>query len=620
MILKLEKSQFRNIFLLAIVALSLLLGWGGVSSAKEPAAKEEPSAARSKQEMVKTGKLYYDSREYEAAIAEWEKALSLDPKDKKTQKYISRAKKRLERKRKKEAAKEETEKKEALKSQEKRGLEAKKDRWSISHKEPKKKRGWFSWLFGRETGLISVTDIPPEMMSKLTIDDCINIAVQNSSQLKIAEKSIKLAELRLWESRRNLLPKVSVTMEQSDGRIYGRKYAGTKKYVEGEQVLPVMYGAETFFIMKQAEVNIKVMKEELRKAKSELIFQVKKSFYSLAKAKENTRLQADLEREVKDILERVKKENETSLISKLEFMNVSSQASQVDYQLTSARSDESLAALMLKHAMNINYRDGIDIALDPEFTKSEIDFDKALAVAFASRPEMRINSLTVEYNKYEKDISKSKGWPKITMMGNWGLAKEQFVEEDKLPTDPERKMEQQWYTGIKVSMPFWGSTAEYAYTQEDWVPVVSAYQGTAAITNTAKVNLWDKMGYYSDKVAAEVEHDKARQEMEKTKQDVTTEVREGCFNYEKALILLGAASRKVKYQEGDLEFVRFKRGMDEAQDSTVMESMIKLTQERFGYTQALMDCHAAVASINKAVGVDDYINSAKGMSGIADRR
>jgi hypothetical protein len=34
--------------------------------------------------------------------------------------------------------------------------------------------------------------------------------------------------------------------------------------------------------------------------------------------------------------------------------------------------------------------------------------------------------------------------------------------------------------------------------------------------------------------------------------------------------------------------------------------MIKLFQERFGYVQALADCHTAIASVNKAIGIEDY--------------
>ena len=98
----------------------------------------------------------------------------------------------------------------------------------------------------------------------------------------------------------------------------------------------------------------------------------------------------------------------------------------------------------------------------------------------------------------------------------------------------------------------------------------------------------------------------SRQELTKVRQDITLEVKEGCFNYQKALIQSETAQNKVKYQASDLELVKLKRGLDEAQDSNVIDSMIKLAQEKFGYLQALADCHISLASINKAVGIEDY--------------
>ncbi|MBI5124238.1 MAG: TolC family protein, partial [Candidatus Omnitrophica bacterium] len=93
--------------------------------------------------------------------------------------------------------------------------------------------------------------------------------------------------------------------------------------------------------------------------------------------------------------------------------------------------------------------------------------------------------------------------------------------------------------------------------------------------------------------------------------DVTLEAKEACFNYEKALMQLETATNKVKYQENDLELVKFRRQMDEVQDSGVIESMIKLAQEKFGYAQAVSDCQIAMGSICKAVGKSDYFENKK---------
>jgi outer membrane protein TolC len=159
---------------------------------------------------------------------------------------------------------------------------------------------------------------------------------------------------------------------------------------------------------------------------------------------------------------------------------------------------------------------------------------------------------------------------------------------------------------VKCSIPLWGSTGEYSYVKEQWVAAVSALKGTQTITNSYKFNFLDNLAQYTERASAAVDLDRARQELIKTKQDVTLEVKEACFNYEKALLQLDTAVNKVKYQEGDLELTKFKRQMDEAQDSNVVDSMIRLAQERFGYVQSLSDCRVAMASISKAVGIPDY--------------
>lgn len=536
-----------------ILSLTILLGYGILLDS----AAQETSPKNLTQDLIKSGKLYYNSRKYDAAIREWEEALLLDPDNKKIKKYINEARKKIDKQAKKDA------------------------------------------------GLFSITAPSKEILNIFTLDDCIKVAIENSPALKIAKKNIKLAEMRIWEARRNLFPKLSAVWEESGGRVQGKLYTGKKEYIEGQQTLPAMQGAETYYIMKQAETNLKVVKEEHAKTKNELVFQVKKSFYALVKAKENLKIQTKLKGEVDRIFEMVAKEHEAGVAPKLELLNVSSQTSQVRYQLASAEGDESMAGLTLKQVMNLDYKEKIEIKSNLEFKKVNVDFEKVLHAAFLNRPELKINLLTVDYNKYEKDIYRAKGWPKIDIMGNWGLAKEEFVSRD-LGDSLDQKLNHQWYAGFKVGVPIWGSTAEYSVTQEQWVPVVSAFQGTSARTQTVKFNLLDKLNYFSDKLTAEIGLDRAQQDLEKIKQDITAEVKESCFGYEKALILLETASNKVVYQEKDLELIRLRRSMDEAQDSNVIESMIKLAQEKFGYVQALADCHITVASINKAIGVEDY--------------
>ncbi len=462
---------------------------------------------------------------------------------------------------------------------------------------------WIRGLFKKETGLVA-ENVPTKPASgPLKLEDCINIAIENNMPLKIAHRNIKLAEMRVFEARRNFLPSAAIVFEESSGRVNGRRYVGRKQYIEGQQ--PIFHGGELYYGNKQAEVNLEVTRHDYNRAKNDLILQVKKAYYSFEKAKENRVMQKGLSVEVEKVFEMVSKSFANGTISKLEMLNVASQSGQIRFQLASAEGDVSVAELILKQAMNMDPKEDIDIEANLEFNKIIVDYEKALAAALLNRPEVKVNTLMTDYYIYGVNMARAKGWMKLDFMGQWGHAKEEFVSQD-LGQDPDRKLESQWYAGIKGSMPFWGNTAEYSYTKEEWTPVVSAFQGTESITSQTKAKLLDKLDYYSDKELAEIDLDKQRQELSKARQDIILEVKEACFGYEKALIQLDTAANKVKYQESDLEFTRLKRGMDEIQDSAVIEGMIKLAQEKFGYVQALTDCHTTLASINKAIGIEDY--------------
>ena len=460
--------------------------------------------------------------------------------------------------------------------------------------------------FGIQPKEISAENVP----AMLNIDDCIKIAEANSIQALVAKKSIKLAEMRVFEARRNMLPSATIVVERYKGRVNDADYLGRKQYIEGQQ--PLFHGGELYFAMKQAETNLQIAKNDYNRVKNDLVLQVKKAYYTLEKAQENTILQNDLSKEVERMYSVSSRGYEAGAIAKVEYLNVSSQTSQVKYQVVSANGDVSTAELILRQAMNVNMHEKFGIIPSLEFKKVTLDFEKITQDAYVNRPEVKANALMITYYDYGKGIANAKSMPKVDLLGQWGVGWEDYISNETAALSqegesvPRRTLQPQWYAGIKASIPYGGSTAEYSYTREAWVPVVQTVHGTEATTNSFKFKILDRLDMYSDKQLASIDYDRSRQEMNKTKNDVTLEVQEGCFNYEKAVIQLETAANKVKYQEADSEVMKLKRGMDEVGDSNVIDSLIKVAQEKFGYVQAVTDCKTALASLEKAVGVQDY--------------
>ena len=111
---------------------------------------------------------------------------------------------------------------------------------------------------------------------KLTVDECIAIAMDNHIPLKIAEKQLKLAEFRLLESKRKLGPTVTLKWEESGGTVQGKQYTGEKVQLEGKQ--PLFYGGELVYSVGQAQVNTNIVRTDRDRVRDELVLQVRKSF------------------------------------------------------------------------------------------------------------------------------------------------------------------------------------------------------------------------------------------------------------------------------------------------------------------------------------------------------
>lgn len=436
---------------------------------------------------------------------------------------------------------------------------------------------------------------------KLTIEECVEIAVENYLPLKTADKQIELSKHKVLESRRRLFPTLSLKLEGVEGTEYseGKRYKGQTYAVEGQQ--PVFRGGEYWFVLRQAKINLRISEQNRKRIGEDLILSVKKAFYSLIKAEETLKQQEYLLGEIEKIHNSVNKQHEQGVCSELEFLSVQAKYDQVYFQFMSANEDLKFAKLILRQAMNLDPKQSIDIQYSLEIERHELNFESCLNLALKNRAKIEINKLTLEYAGVGKKLARSKGLPKIDLLGSYGESGEAFKEEDIL-------FAKQWYVGTQVKIPFGGNTAEYSLTMEESAPILSAYRGTETTIHSYKLNILDDLKYFSGTQQADIEYEEARNELNKTKKEIIMAVKEAFFNYEKSLIRINVAKSKLKFQSKEVEIFRLKRSLADASDSQIIESLIRFVQEKFSYVQSVTDYYTAVATLNNVIGVEDYIN------------
>ncbi|MFC1590572.1 tetratricopeptide repeat protein [Candidatus Omnitrophota bacterium] len=599
---------------------------------KKELAVERMKISKDIDAYCKSGQRYFDNKEYAAALDEWERALAFDPDSERAQTYVQKGRdalamigEREERKREKRQSEAEGRIRRLAAEHLRKGkrhyvnkeYEAALKEWQLAcEMDPDNHmaRGYIRKVTnklmaaeGKEQGkvILKLTDHMPGDRDILTIDECVDIAIKNSIALNVAKKQAKLAEMKVWEARRNFLGKVSLRWDSYKGRVSGERYDGRKYIFDIQQ--PVYKGGETFFLMRQADVNNEVVKSDYERIKNELILKVKKACYTLAKSIENYNIQEELLGEIAGIIDRVERLNEEGFCTRTEYLNVQSQRVQTDFSHISAKQDIKTARLILQQAMSIEPDTKIEIIPNFELkTVEDISLKKCMKLAMANRPEMKINNLMVEYYGYEKKIYKAKDYPSIDAMASFGNAGEWFSHEH--PNFPRNspRLGPQWYAGLKVKVPMFGSTSEYSLTKEEWPAVVSTLKGTRAETHSVQFRFLDDLKVYTGMQESDIEYDRAKQEYEKTSQDITLEVNESFYGYKKSILQIEVASAKMDYQQQELEFSKLRRGLDEVQDSVVIESTIRLSQERFGRIHALTDYFIAICTLNKSIGIEDY--------------
>jgi outer membrane protein len=438
---------------------------------------------------------------------------------------------------------------------------------------------------------------------RLTIAECISVAVDNHMPLEIAKKQLNLAEMRVLEAMRKMGPTVSLKWEGTGGKVSRRYYDGQKYQAEVKQ--PLFYGGELFNAVKQAKVNVEIVRNDYNRVKNDLVLQVKKAYYNLDKAEKALGLQRDLMKKADMVLGITKKEHEAGVIAEIEFLKVSSQHNQVNFQATSAREDAEIANLILQQAMNVDYEISIVPLAEPVIVK--LSLEDCFELAYLNRPEIIISKLSLEHYEYEKKIMEARAyWPRVDFIGMYGNAVEDNIKQDITGGMNPRQLGPEYYFGTTVSVPVFGSTLGYSFTKESWQPVVRTTMETESSTQELSYKILDKMEDHSSLAEAELEYMRSQDDMNKRKQEVSLEVKEVFFKYKKALFMMEVAQSKLHFQAKQVHIMDIRRELGEVNYSDVLDEMTKLAEEEYSYVQAISDYYIAIASLNKAVGLDDH--------------
>lgn len=427
----------------------------------------------------------------------------------------------------------------------------------------------------------------PEELSKF-----IDLAIKNNKPSQVAKKEVDLAEFKVKEAMRNLLPSVKLSGVATDGETYHVPYEEHEFKVELNQ--PIYYGGRLIDSIEHARVNALIARMNFDRMKFDIIHKTESSYYNLIASRTHWRYKEALRNEAQELLDRITKLSDIGMIIPLELKSARSSFEQIEFQLASLKQDIYLAELTFKQVLNSQDVPSISLE-EPEIVKPDLDLDELFQVALKHRAEIQIGELMVKFSKYAKKIELDKDNFNVDLVGSLGTYSGHYK------TEPW-KNSTNWAAGVKVTKMLGASTLKSSFITERSRPRFGQTSPTASTSLSGELGLFDNMAAISALKKTDVDLQKAISDLNETRKTVTFEVQDAFLTYQKAILQLNTASADMAFRRNQAEITKIRASVNDAPLSSAMDSLYSLADAQTKYFQALGNYFVALTNLKKATG------------------
>lgn len=283
-----------------------------------------------------------------------------------------------------------------------------------------------------------------DLAQPLTLEQCIQLAVENSTDMRNARINLAIDGLRVKDARARYYPDIFLNgrYDFSDAVDFGFERENYDLGVGGQYTLWDNGQREANFSQAKDRRDATLNRNE--QTKQNLIFQVTQAYYNVLKAQELVKV--DLE-----ILER-SREN-TNRVRAFVKAGIQIEADVATAQVTEANDELSLlndqnaleiAMATLPRIMGLDPATLITVAEDTDYAlyrdKGQIEavvlsIEEAIQGAFETRPEFKELQSTIKRLEWDLTLARLSRWPQLNAEYNYNVNLDDYLHERENFTD-----------------------------------------------------------------------------------------------------------------------------------------------------------------------------------------
>ncbi len=265
----------------------------------------------------------------------------------------------------------------------------------------------------------------------LTLEECINIAIENNLSVKRSELNLQSSQVDLLQAQAQRYP--SVNLNGNFGYNWGRGIDPTTNQftnqrinfngVNGNASMPIINGLQVQNSINQNKLAANASQFDLQRSINDVSLSTALNYLNVILNKElyeNAKFQLESS---KQQLERTKLLVESGALPLANELQLESQTATNEVNLINALNNLDLALLTLKQGLLLPPGDNIDVVIpEIEVNQSAIENSSIIDIyetALANQPEIKSAELRVESAEKGLDVSKGGIYPSLSLSGGF---------------------------------------------------------------------------------------------------------------------------------------------------------------------------------------------------------
>lgn len=298
---------------------------------------------------------------------------------------------------------------------------------------------------------------------KLTLEESLQIGLQNSRQIKISESVLRNSDEKITEYSSQMLPKLSLgagytymNLNDPTELGFGPAQIQVKNpfYLYGMQLSiqqPIFTGFQLSSQKSSAENNYKAMNSEHQKNINNKAFEIYSAYWNLFKAQKQVELIEEYTQSLNEDLRKTKDFVDNGLATMNDYLKLELQAANTMLQLIDAKNIREVSRATFNKSIGLALNDSTDIEtnfISPQST--ELSYEELILEAANTRQELKSMEFKILSGEDRITAANSNWWPKLYASGNFYLYN---VNAETFSMDNEKL--QLWFAGLSLSWDLW---------------------------------------------------------------------------------------------------------------------------------------------------------------------